>query len=344
MIGSSNRVRVAILACGLWAAGATGGSSPATAVSRGARLLAAAGGFRALALDDYRAGLERFASTEARTAFDAIDGALWPTVAPRTGWSYFFGTSVWTATGLESATPRVAFYHPWSDVYLATEWRLDGEEPRLVAASVLLGDWLRGDDATFELVPGWLRADEFAPAALARVAAEALRAFERASEDAATSARLAPWRPEDVELNRSGASLLLAAALRSAQDFAVARAGEPARLAALRRAAAETLRRVRAGELGRLAAEAPETLPATRRLAESLPAFRRPLLPIHALAVGAQRAFVFAGDPADGDLVLSLLYDESGGAPALRRLDLLTLSQAYRVLSSEEGAGVRVQR
>lgn len=339
MVGSSRWVRVAVLAGGLWTAGAAGGVGPAATASRGARLLEAAGGFRALALDDYRAGLERFASAGARATFEQLDAELWPTVSARIGWSYFFGTSVWTATGIESGSPRVAFYQPWADVYLLTEWSAEGESPRMTGAAILLGDWLRGDEATFELVPGWLRVDEFAPAALAHVAAQALRAFELASEAAAAGGTLAPVRPEDVALNQSGAALLLDAMLYSARGLAVATAGEPSRMTALRRAAAETLRRARAGELGSLAAEAPETLPATRRQAESIGALGRPLVPVFALFAGERHAFVFAVEPSQGDLILSLLYDESGGAPALQRLDLLTLSQAYRVLASRERAG-----
>jgi hypothetical protein len=338
--GKLEAPRVAAVGIALFLAGGPVADVRAVAPESGsgARLLRAAAEFRALALRDFDGALARFATPEARSAWLAWQGELWPTTTTRAGWSFFFGTSVWTATGVDDAAPRVAFYHPWSDVWLLTEWSAPGGAPRLSDAAIVLGDWLRGEGATFELAPAWLRLEAFAPAALARATAEALRGFELASAAAAAGRPLGPADPGLATANRTGAALLLAAAVRSARDLALPRAGEPARLTALRGAAAATLSRVRAGELARLAAAAPETLAATRRAIEALPRFDPRWVPIHALAVDEGRAFVFAGDPADGDLVLSLLYDDSGGDPRLRRVDLLTHSQAYRALYPPETA------
>ncbi|MCL4839051.1 MAG: hypothetical protein KJ058_13915 [Thermoanaerobaculia bacterium] len=350
MAGNRTGVRCAAAVAALLVAGGSG-AAQAVAGDREAatRVLRAAAELRAQALDDLGPALERFATPEARAALRGWEGELWSTVPPRTGWSFFFGTSVWTAAGLESAAPRVGFYHPWSDVWLLTEWSVRGEEPRLARAEILMGDWLR-EGATFELAPAWLRAGELAPAALALATAGALRTFELESEAAGAGVPLGPREPEVAAGNRSGAALRLASALRGVRELALPRPGEPARLTVLRAAAAATLAEVRAGGLSRLAqlAEAaPETLPATRRAIAELPAppaVARRLVPVHSVAAGAARSFVLAGDPADGDLLLSLLYDESGAAPRLVRVDLLTYSATYRTLFAPDrpdGAGGR---
>ena len=338
MAGHRTGLRVAVAVAALLAAGTLGAvPAPPGDAEAGTRLLRAALELRAQALDDFGPALERFATAESRAAVRAWESELWLTVPPRAGWSFFFGTSIWTATGLDSPAPRVAFYHPWSDVWLLTEWSLAGEAPRITRVEIALGDWLR-DGTSFELVPAWLRSGEFAPAALARTTAEALRAFELASAGAAAGESLGPQAAAAVP-HRAGAAVMLAASLRSARDLAVARPGEPARLTALRAAAVGTLAEVRAEGLARLAATAPETLPATGRAVAELPAFARRLVPVHALAVSATRSFVFAGDPADGNLLVSLLYDESGALPRLVRVDLLTYSEAYRALFPPAAAG-----
>ncbi len=340
MAGQRGSLRIAAAVSALLLLGSPAGARPA-APDPGAGLLAAVAEFRDLALQDFERALERCATPEARTALTSWQAELWPTAPARAGWSFFFGTAVWTATGLDGSAPRVAFYHPWSDVWLLTDWSARGEASRLTHAAVVLGDWLRGDDATFELAPAWLRAGEFAPAALGRATAEALRTFELASAALASGATLAPREPRAAAANRQGAALLLAAALRSARDLALASPGEPSRLTALRAASDRMVARLRAGELAQVAAEAPQTLPATRQAIAALPALERRLAPIHALAVGGARAFVFVGDPRDGDFVLSLLFDQSGGVPVLLRLDLLTFSEAYRRLFPAPRGGSR---
>ncbi|MCZ7650350.1 MAG: hypothetical protein M5U13_03950 [Thermoanaerobaculia bacterium] len=350
MAGNRTGVRFAAAVAVLLAAGGSGAAQAAGGDREaGSRVLRAAAMLRALALDDFSPALERFATPEARAAVRGWEGELWLTVPPRAGWSFFFGTSVWTATGLDSAAPRVGFYHPWSDVWLLTEWSVGGEEPRLTGAEILMGDWLR-EEATFEPVPAWQRGGAFAPAALALATAAALRAFELESEAAGAGVPMGPREPEAAAGLRSGAALLLAASLRGVRELAVPRPGEPVRLTALRAAATATLAEVRAGGLARLAmlAEAaPETLPATRRAIAELPAppaVARRLVPVHSVAAGAARSFVLAGDPADGDLLLSLLYDELGAAPRLVRVDLVTYSGAYRALfppPAQGGSGER---
>ncbi|HSM51269.1 MAG TPA: hypothetical protein VLA75_07710, partial [Thermoanaerobaculia bacterium] len=241
MAGNRTGVRFAAAVAALLVAGGSGAARAAAGdPEAGGRVLRAAAELRAQALDDLGPALERFATPEARAVVRGWEGELWLTVPPRAGWSFFFGTSVWTATGLESAAPRVAFYHPWSDVWLLTEWSVRGEEPRLARAEILLGDWLR-EGATFELVPAWQRAGAFAPAALALATAGALRAFELESEAVGAGEPLGPHQPEVAAGNRSGAALRLAASLRGVRELAVPRPGEPARLTALRAAAAATL-------------------------------------------------------------------------------------------------------
>jgi len=307
------------------------GAEPPRPPAPGTGLLAAAGEFRVRCLSDHRDALARFASEEVRRTFLERDAQVWPTVTPRVGWSYFFGTSVWTATQIETGTPHVAFYHPWSDVYLLTTWRATGGTLEIIDAALAMGDWLRGDDATLQLVPQWLRAEDFAPAALARTGAAALEVFEAATSAGKGWRTSLPATGKAAQFNIHGATLLLAGALRSARSFAWPEPGEPARLTALRRAVADARRQASDGELSKLVAGASETLPPTAKLLAGFPPdFMARLEVVHALAAGVKRSVVFLSPPGQGDLVLSLVYEEGQGRPLLRRLDLLSFSAAYQ--------------
>ena len=84
--------------------------------------------FRLAAQDDYPAALKKYVNEGTQEYFKTLDAALWPVTDPAKGWAFFFNTCV-IAFGkkISSGQVPVTFYHPWSDVFLLTVWRVDNK-------------------------------------------------------------------------------------------------------------------------------------------------------------------------------------------------------------------------
>lgn len=310
--------------------------------SRQARLLEAAAGFRELAVSDHRAALERYAAPTATDKLARLDTVMWPASPPRLGWSFFMSTAIGSVGALRSAAPVVAFYHPWSDVYLLTEWELDdaaqADEARLVAAEVLMGDWLRHDGTPpFSPVPAWVRSPLFKPAALAMTAAESVMAFEAAVPVAATGAwrsrlpRAGDSKPLE-EYNHAGVPLLLAASLHNLSICHSPGDGEDPRLGSARRLVADLTGGAARGELQPLLqgrGTLPEAAQALRHIPREVFASLQPV----SVILGPDDLLVFLTSPRQADLVLSLVLEsKKGPGLALARVDVVSYGQTYRQL------------
>jgi len=305
------------------------------------QLLETAAEFRELMLSDYTAAIERYATADGKQRLAKLDGLMWPATPPRLGWSFFMSTSIATAGALSGPRPAVAFYHPWSDVYLVTEWEVAGTDdgsPQLVDAEALMGDWLRTDGSPpFSPIPAWVRSTLFKPAALAMTAAEAVAAFEAAvplaSEDGWRSRlpRGDGGKPLE-QYNRAGVPLLLAASLHNLGTYHTPCEGEDPRLAPLRQAVAGLLDGSSGGDrkpllLGRDTLD--ETTKVLRDLPDEIFAAFRPV----SVVLGNKDLIIFLACLQQSDLVLSLVFEtDAMGRQALRRVDLVSYGQAYRRL------------
>lgn len=143
-----------------------------------AKLLNVVMEFRRMALSDYKEALTKFGSLKVVDKFKEFDKYLWPVTNPRLSWSYFFNVSVYAFGDVSKKNQVVGFYHPWSDVFLLTDWKLDKNDKAVIEdAEIVVGDWIRKKE-NFNPIPAWLRNDIFAPFALGIEIAESIRAFE----------------------------------------------------------------------------------------------------------------------------------------------------------------------
>ncbi len=123
-------------------------------------------------------GWRNYADPELGEYIALLGEDIWPEAHVAGGWAYFFALSMPNIGRLMSEVPVVAYYHPWSDVWLITEWAIV-PEPRLITADIILGEWLRNrGHQPFDVEPDWLRGDDFRPAALARSVVNNHRALD----------------------------------------------------------------------------------------------------------------------------------------------------------------------
>lgn len=71
-------------------------------------------------------------------------------------WSYFFCGAVVLGGNMESSQPVVAFYNPFLDGVLLTQWTRQGDKSRLVAADLRIGSEMAGQKSANPELAWWL--------------------------------------------------------------------------------------------------------------------------------------------------------------------------------------------
>jgi hypothetical protein len=284
--------------------------------------------FRAGMLHDWKGTIHRYGGEDARRHFAELSLDVWEPVAPEVGWSYWFDTAVFTGTGLASAEPRTAFYHPWSDTFWLAEWDLR-TKPRLTRSWFGAGDVLRsGGKPPWDPVPLWLRGSGPRADALARALAESMPAAERALErrawpDAAT--RGDPLRGVNTSLCRA----TLLDLITGIDPLWQPRDGEDAALARLRDGI-QSLRRSRPGRVVAALRDAPENTEATRTALAALPsALAESLQPVCRLGAG-RTAVVVLMPSQSADVALATVWDASAAGARLLRVDVLPFAELLK--------------
>lgn len=124
--------------------------------------------FREKNAEDGFSGWRHFLDPALGQYIELLGQDIWPEENVAGGWAYFFALSMSNIGNLLSEVPVVAYYHPWSDAWLITEWAVV-PEPKIISAELVLGEWLRNRGTPpFDLQPDWLRGELFRPTALAR--------------------------------------------------------------------------------------------------------------------------------------------------------------------------------
>ena len=292
--------------------------------------------FRQSALPDIQGALDQFATPEAIKKFDAFNQKIWDFTDPKIGWSYFLNTSVIVFGNLEGARPVAAFYHPWSDVFLLTSWKLDKDGPKMTDAEMLMGDFVRNKGGPpLEPSPLWVRARMFKPAAVGLEAGESVRAFEALYPKKIGG----DWReqipnlgdPEVVQdLNYAGVSLLLAQNVAEIQEFSRPSKDEDVRLAAVRKETAKLLNSGKQGKLKSLLAGAQETLPAANNALLQIPPETFSTYQPVSFLLGSDACVVFLAPTGSADYFISCVFKGKDSKQKLARVDLVSYAIMYR--------------
>jgi hypothetical protein len=292
--------------------------------------------FRQAGLRDIRPALEQFATPQAAGKFAAFDQKIWDFANPVAGWSYLLNTSVIAFGNMEGENPVVAFYHPWSDVFLLTSWQVDADGPKIADAEMLMGDFVRNEGGPpLSASPLWVRAPMFKPLAVGVEAGESVRAFQRLFPGRIEG----DWRkqipnlddPEVVgDVNYAGVSLLLAQNVSEIEEFCRPEADEDPRLGALRSQTARLLASGKDGKLKSVLAGAKETLPVAQQAMLRIPpetfATYRPV----SLLLGNDACIVFLAPTGSADYFMSCVFKGKDSRQKLARVDLVSYAVMYQ--------------
>jgi len=341
------RIVVTLLALALFAlplAAVDPESSPSTVdFEKVASAVVAAVEFRDLARSDYWSALARFATPEVGVRFAELETAVWSHTDPTVGWSYFMSTSVWTVAASHTDSTRIAFYQPWADLFLLTEWMSQDGEARLVDIELVLGGLVRQPDARrLDPNPGWWTSELFGPLALGTSVSSSLRAFQAHFEPGADWEETLPLLAAEgfrEQVNYPLAAHRLLGLLIAADEYRHPDPNEDPRLTALRTASVATLEESTRLGLAAVAAAAGENPPATLALLSQLPPDTvGQLLPVAHLG-DHERSTLFLVPTNGAGYCLSFTFDLGSASTTASRIDLIpwqALDQALHPSDARE--------
>jgi hypothetical protein len=292
--------------------------------------------FRQLVLKDYQQALKACASDKGCEQFKALDEAVWAGIDPVAGWSFFMNTSVLTVALANGPRALIAFYHPFSDVFLLTAWEVRQGRGFMTEAEIFMGDWIRGRASPpFDTTPLWRRGNIFLPASLGQAVADSVKSLEAAFRGWTGS----DWRgrigaaPEGIrmeDLNHTCAALMLAQSLQVVDRFVVAESGESEMLGALRLGLAMMMKQIGSGDLEKVLNSADMSLPSMKSILRRMPidAFRQMF--VISTVVGTEEAIAFMAPPNNADYCLSFYFSGSPDEIRLRRVDIVYYPGWYK--------------
>ena len=301
-----------------------------------AKILKGVNKFRQIAMTDYKKALNRFGSTKVINKFKELDGYLWPLTNPLFSWSYFFNVSVYAFGNLTEKTEVVGFYHPWSDVFLLTDWKLDKNDKAVIEdAEILVGDWVRNNgDPPFNEIPAWLRKNQFKAMSLGISTAEAVRAFENLFNlKEINGLRNSIPGLKDKELledpNYYYAAEALFNNLIKIEIFGSPGIEDDNNLASLRKEINKVHKLAAQGKWKKILNSANYTLPGAKKVLNKMPSEIFKNLKVVDFYLGSENALVFLKPPVDSGYCLSFLYKGKGGKYYIKRIDIINFNVFY---------------
>jgi hypothetical protein len=148
-------------------------------VSFAKKLLNAVLDFQQLGLTDQKRAISSFGSPRAVRQFDQFNKSIFFMTDEASSWSYFFNTSVFVFGSSHPPRQVVAFYHPWSDVFLLMDWEEKNGRFLIADAEFIVGDWIRhGNPTSITPAPPWLQSAGFGPLSLGISVGQSIAAFE----------------------------------------------------------------------------------------------------------------------------------------------------------------------
>ena len=302
--------------------------------------------FRLAAQDDYPAALKKYVNEGTQEYFKTLDAALWPVTDPAKGWAFFFNTCV-IAFGkkISSGQVPVTFYHPWSDVFLLTVWRVDnnGRGTMMTGAEMVLGDFVRHQGKPpFQTSPLWMRGDVYRPVAVGTATAESLMAFDKTFRSGAAKES---WRElipglekgsKLLEPNYYGAGVALTENIKELVAATVADPQDDASKA-YREKLPQVLRQMNEGKMPELLKEATATLPETQAVLLKMPARDWQVFRITTFLPGKSNGLVMLSNGNNPNIYLGLSMAIADGRAKLERIDLFSFQSFYEDLAKNAG-------
>lgn len=294
--------------------------------------------FKEIALVDYEEALALYADQRTISKFKTIDDQVWLATSPRIGWSFFVSVSIHAVGITKNKQPLVAFYNPFSDIFLITLWRMDETIPRMTDAEILLADWIRADTTVLSPVPFWLRTEIFKPAALGNSVAESITAFEQLFSIESDEY----WRKkllilEDQQLltdvNYPAIGIMLYNSMTNIDNFRTAVKNDNPRMASCREATIAALHSAGQGKINELLIGADETSFEIQTILRKLDPEWFRTLDATAAFTGSDGCLVFLSPVINSSGSLSLFFKGEGDEFTLKRIDVVSYTGFYNKLN-----------
>lgn len=299
--------------------------------------------FRQIAMTDYKEALTKFGSLKVINKFKELDSYIWPVTNPRLSWSYFFNVSVYVFGDVSKKNQVVGFYHPWSDVFLVMDWKLEkGDNAVIQDAEVVVGDWIRNNgNLPFDPIPAWLRKDIFTPAALGISVAESIKAFEKTFNTKAADdfRKVLPGLNNKKKLqdpNYSYAAASLLSNLAKIDIFDGKTTEEDKRLSSLKNETDRVLESAIKGDWKEIFGSAGETLSVTKDFLLKIPREYFQDLEVVDFYITDASALVFLAPVLDSGYPLSFVFKSEPDRFSIKRIDFINYSSFYNEFVQRE--------
>lgn len=283
-------------------------------------------------------GWKQFAAAPIQQRLDSLNREIWGEVNADEGWASFFSLTLFELGHPYSKNPLVGFYHPWSDVWVLTQWEVD-PAPKIVDMELLLGEWVRRrGKPPFDARPDWLRREGFLPEQLARATLDNIKDFDRLMSEGKPWWQSLQLREQETlhrKINHTGASIRLVTALLRAGELTTGDKEQPVleQLVAARKA---FLQAGQEGKIAGLLESAKLTEPGIAKVVRGLPSRVFGVLePAYWLA-DEKRAAVFLVPRTNPDFCLALTYERDPGAVRLVRVDILDFPSMFAAMQKKE--------
>ncbi len=285
-------------------------------------------------------GWSQFADPLVLEHLGEIDRRIWQKDADA-GWSYFFSLAMFDLGRPTTDNPVVGFYHPWSDVWLFTQWEVR-PTARIVGIELLCGEHVRKrGKLPIDLRIDWLEREGFRVEQLSRSIVENLREFQQVVYEKAS------WRDalqlndrsfEAQEFSDWVVTIQLTRAWLRAGELAFGasafdnRKPMPRVLGQLVSSSRRFIDAGKSGDIASLVGSATGTHPSTAETIQRLPrdTFGR-FNPVYWLS-DEQSAQVYLSLERNPDFCLALTYAQTASELRLDRIDFVHFPSAAKVM------------
>ncbi len=293
--------------------------------------------FKQTAVTDYAKAIITMSTEQGMEKLHHIDTAIWKETQSQIGWALFFNSAVKVYAGGNVKAPIIGYYNPYNDIFLITAWSEDEGIYKIADAELLMGDFIRNENDTLDVIPFWLRGKIHRPEALGRSVALSLLAFEKVFNETTSDTwrkRLPVLTNQDSlnEINYSLAALRLNDHLINIISFSYAKTNNR-QLESCKAATIEAINIASNGNIDKILDAADGTLEHTaKRLKEISPKWFATLR-VGAVLTNSKGGLVLLSptQPTNGSLTIS--FKETNSKLQVKRIDLVDYQYFYEQIS-----------
>lgn len=294
--------------------------------------------FQETAANNYAKALLSLSKDKGMEKLYNIDKALWSVELSQVGWKQFFDSAIRIYHKDFDKYPLVAYYNPFSDIFLITVWEQEVSDYKIFDAEILLGDLVRGTDEKVDTTPFWLRKKKHYDANLGIEIGLSALAFEEVFKKVISK----NWRTKLKILNDStllnaanypATSISLHTQLLSVVNFSTSVANMT-QLQECRNLTEKTLLSLKDRNIDKVLTTANETPIKTVKVLKKITAKWLENLMFTAVVHDTEECIVYLTPKQNSSGSLSLTFQKLKSHLHLKRIDMIDYQQIYTAIQS----------